>query len=485
MFKALKKLTGKGGVPLIVDFDGTLQRSDVLWETVAWCLRHDWPLLAAMAFAYLLKGRAAAKLLAEGKLRGRWVPVFPWDTRVVELAKAAEKDGREVLVYTGSAEMTVAEAMRAKGLKWEVVGTSDPAVNLTSGRKTAALVKRFGEKGYDYVGNSRADLKVWKGARKAIVVNASPALERAAEAQGNVTLVLPREGGMLKALLKGMRLHQWLKNLLVFVPLLAAHAWMDAADWARAGAAFVAFGFCASGVYLLNDLMDLADDRNHPRKRNRPLAAGTLPVPLALLMVVALKLAAFGLAGAVGVPLVAVLVAYIAVTMAYSVALKQWPVWDVVVLAGLYCMRLVAGSAATGIVLSFWLMLLALLGFYSLALLKRYIELSELAKAKTGKTMARGYHLDDAGLLAAQGMASGVMAVTVVALYLQSPAVMALYRHPLWVGLICPLALWWLGRVWLMAHRGEVHDDPVVFAARDPASWACAAIAVAIVVLAS
>lgn len=471
-------------IPLVVDFDGTLMRSDTFWEALMWGVKNDWRMLARVVMAYLTHGRAAAKLEAEATLlEVDWQPMLPYNAQVLELMAEARKAGRKVVIATGSPSQLIEDVIELSDIKVDaVIGTDDPGVNMTAANKAAVLVKRFGEKGFDYAGNSGADMAVWPHAREAIIVN--PTRDVKTDKLPNATQQYLLDGPHASPILKTMRPHQWLKNMLVFVPILTAHAWLNPVAWMAAVTAFVCFSLIASGVYVLNDLLDMDDDRAHPTKRHRPLAAGILPIPLALAMVPVLTLAGFGLAAMTNGLLVGVLAVYWLATVGYSFHLKRWPVWDVLTLAGLYCVRIIGGAVATGIPLSFWLMLLALLGFYSLAVLKRYIELRDLLTRK-GKQTARGYHVDDTPLLAAQGVGSGILAVGVVALYLQSPAVLPLYANPAMLGLICPLALWWLGRVWFLAHRGEVHDDPVVFAAKDPASWMCLLIAIAIVVGAS
>lgn len=477
MAKTFEKL-----IPLVLDFDGTLHRGDMTWEAVAYGLRHNVWAVVMFVVTLLLKGKAAGKMVLENAFPYICNNKVSWIGDMVDYARAAEAEGRPVWVATGSSEAWVKGIVKAAGYGWGVMGTKDDTVNLTGPRKAAALVKRFGVRGFDYAGNSADDLPVWAVARQAIVVNAPRGVSEQAVAQGNVVMEFAEERNAVRAVVKAMRPHQWLKNMLVFVPIVTAHQWASPLAWLMAGGAFVAFSLCASGVYVLNDMVDIQDDRAHPRKRNRPLAAGTLSVPLAMVLVVALTALAVGVAAMVGWPLVAVLGVYWASTLAYSLGVKSIPMADVVVLAGLYCIRVVAGGAATGIEISVWLMLCAMFGFYSLANMKRVIELRALVVAAKGKTRARGYDVADLPLVAAQGVSSGLMAVMVLALYLQSPAVAPLYSHPVWLGLICPVALWWLARAWLLAWRGELHDDPVVFAATDASSWLVLAAALAVMV---
>lgn len=469
-------------IPLILDFDGTLHRGDMMWEAVAYALRHKpWALLV-FGWLLLTQGRASAKLMLERVLPEVGTFAVAWNDDVRAFGLAEQAKGREVMVVSGSPEGWVESIVRAAGLDWEVMGTMEPHINLTKHNKAALLVKLFGKQGFDYAGNSADDLPVWAVAREAIVVNAPRAVVNAAVRGGNVRMEMVSGRGVFSATVRAMRPHQWLKNVLVFVPLLTAHQWGNTWALVMAAEAFVAFSLCASGVYVLNDMVDMQDDRAHSRKRARPLACGDMGVPLALAMVVVLTVLGFGVAWGISAPFAGVLAVYVATTLGYSFYLKTKPMADVVTLAGLYCLRVVAGAVAAGITLSFWLLLFALFGFYSLANMKRVIELRALVLAGKGKAKARGYEVDDTVLVAAQGSASGLMAVLVLALYLQSPAVAPLYSHPTWLGLICPLAMWWLARAWLIAWRGGMHDDPVVFAAKDGVSW-LVALTVAVVMV--
>ncbi|MDN5925421.1 MAG: UbiA family prenyltransferase, partial [Xanthomonadales bacterium] len=276
-----------------------------------------------------------------------------------------------------------------------------------------------------------------------------------------------------RAAIKALRPHQWLKNVLLFVPVLAAHRFFDAAALSAVALAFVSFSLCASGVYLLNDLLDLAADRAHPRKRTRPFAAGRLPLHIGLLGAPLLTLAAYAIAVCLlPVAFVVWLTVYLLVTLAYSMALKRVAMLDVLVLAGLYTLRVIAGGAASAVPLSFWLLAFAMFVFLSLAMLKRYAELHDLRASGGSLVNGRGYDVEDLPLVQSLGAASGYVSVLVLALYIQSSASAALYSRPMLLWLLCPLLLYWISRAWMLAHRGRMHDDPLAFAATDRASWA-------------
>jgi 4-hydroxybenzoate polyprenyltransferase len=339
----------------------------------------------------------------------------------------------------------------------------------------------------DLVGNDSADLEVWRFAGRAHVVGASPGLLSRAKAQGNLGQVFANAGpSWAVALFKALRPHQWVKNLLVLVPLFAAHRYGDQASLALALLAFVAFGLAASSVYLLNDLVDLGDDRHHPRKRRRPLASGDLSLVSGWLTWPLLLLCAFALSALLLPPLfTGILAVYFLATLAYSLRLKRMAIVDVVTLAGLYTLRIIAGVAAISVPLSFWLLTFSMFLFLSLAFVKRYSELKTAGDAGGhGQIRGRGYSVGDMPMVSTMGTAAGSIAVLVLALYIQDSHTAELYHTPRLIWLACPLLLYWISRVWLIAQRGQMHDDPIVFALKDRTSWLVAACFLGVFVLA-
>ena len=276
--------------------------------------------------------------------------------------------------------------------------------------------------------------------------------------------------------LRAMRVHQWVKNLLIFVPVLMAFQVTSEGVVVRALQAFISFSLMASGTYLFNDLMDIESDRSHPTKKNRPFASGALPLSVGYGMTPLLVLAGLGLGAMLSLRFLLVLIGYTVITLGYSLRFKKIVLIDVLLLAGLYTWRMFAGSIATGISLSAWLLAFSMFIFFSLALLKRTSELMEMkAQGRLGAS-GRGYHVDDLGQLMIFGSISGYIAVLVLALYINGENVRALYHRPEALWLICPLFLYWISRVWLIGHRGQMHSDPIVFAIRDRASYAVGAL---------
>lgn len=460
---------GTATVPLCVDLDGTLLRSDLLVESVLALLRRNPLYLFALPF-WLLRGKARLKRQVSSRVRLD-ASTLPYDERVLAVLRDAR--GRRRVLCTASDELLAAPVAAHLGLFDEVIA-SDGRHNANGAGKASRLVERFGRGGFDYMGNATVDLAVWRDARAAWVANAPARLATAAAAIAPVAGVIPAERAGLRDWLQAARLHQWLKNLLVFVPLLASHRFLEPAATLDALLAFLAFGLCASGVYLLNDLVDLPADRRHPRKRSRPFAAGRLPLVQGLVAAPLLSLAGLVLAWNVAPAFAGVLALYYATTLAYSFALKRVVMLDVVVLAGLYTVRIIGGAVAIGSGLSFWLLAFSMFIFLSLAMLKRYIELGLLLSNGEQRSSGRGYTVEDLPLIQSLGGASGYLAVLVLALYISSPESLALYSRPQWLWLLCPLLLYWVSRAWVIAHRGTMHDDPVVFAATDRTSQAIA-----------
>lgn len=452
--------------PLIVDLDGTLLRSDLLYETsMAYARRR--PLQLLKPFAWLSKGKAALKggLAAATHID---VSVLPYDAQVIELIESERRIGRRIILATAS-HYTLAEKISEHLQLFDQVLASDGKCNLSAHKKRDLLVEYFGEKGFDYIGNSQDDIPVWAVAKRAYVVNPDAGVERRAREHGNVEQVIKSNAAGARDWLKALRLHQWLKNILIFVPLLAAHKLADLELLWYGILAFVFFGLCASSVYVLNDLLDLADDRHHHSKRHRPFAVGRLSIKSGLIVFpILLSVSFIGAAVLLSVEFVGVLLAYYAFTLLYSLWLKRQVAVDVIALALLYTIRIIAGAAAFGLALTFWILAFSMFIFLSLALVKRYSELREArSQGNTSKTRGRGYYPDDLEMISSLGAASGYLAVMVLALYLHDQTTTALYSKPQFIWLACPLLLFWITRVWLLTHRGQMHDDPVEFAIRD------------------
>lgn len=439
------------------------------------------PWLAVLIPGWLLRGKANLK--REIASRVQLDPgSLPYDRRVLELLRA--QPGRHRVLCTASDFQLAQMVAEHLGCFDEVIA-SDGRTNMSGSRKAEALVSRFGERGFDYAGNSSVDLSVWRHARGALVVNAGERLAGQAEKRCEVLQHLPAEASARGSWPHAMRLHQWLKNLLVFLPLLASHQFLDAPKLFSSLMAFLAFGLCASGVYLLNDLLDLRSDRGHPRKSARPFASGQIPLIHGLFMAPMLAAAGLLLAWWIAPLFGLVLGCYYLLTLAYSLRLKRVPMLDVIVLASLYTVRIIGGAAAIDTPPSFWLLAFSMFIFLSLALLKRYTELATMAEKGRATAAGRGYVVADLPLLQSLGSSAGYLSILVLALYINSSESLALYSHPKALWLICPLMLYWISRAWIIAHRGGMHDDPVIFAVMDRTSRVIAVLGTATVIAAT
>ena len=448
-----------------IDLDGALLRTDLLHESVLLLLRKN-PLYLFALPVWLLGGKAGFKRQVAQRVRID-AETLPYDRRLLEHLRDTPRRPR--VLCTASDELLagpVAEHLRL----FEEVLASDGRVNLGGAAKAKALVARFGDRGFDYTGNSAVDLHVWRHARRARVVNAPESLARRAAAVTLVDAHWPAQAVTVSAWIKAIRVHQWIKNLLVFVPLVAAHRFLDPAAASAALLAFLAFGLCASGVYVANDLLDLQSDRQHPRKRQRAFASGRIPILHGMVAVPLLTFAGFVLSWLVTPLFTLVLAIYWLATLGYSLRFKRVEMLDVTVLAGLYTVRIIAGAVAIAVPLSFWLLAFSMFIFLSLAILKRYTELAVMLADGRVQASGRGYATADLPLLQSLGGASGYIAVLVLALYINSPDSIELYSRPHVLWLLCPLLLYWISRAWAMAHRGRMHDDPVVFAVTDRVS---------------
>jgi 4-hydroxybenzoate polyprenyltransferase/phosphoserine phosphatase len=454
---------------LVVDLDGTLILSDMLVENLFLFLRLH-PLRLLEIIGWLLRGKAYFKTRLTDEVMPD-ISRLPYNQPLIEWLRMCREAGASLVLATATDVRLARRIVDHLGLFDHVLGT-EPGRNLSARTKRDALVARYGEQGFEYVGNSRADLPVWLSAAAIHVANPEFGVLAAARRLGPVDNIFDQRPAYPGSLFKALRVHQWLKNFLIFVPLLASHRVFEPALVVQGLIAFTAFGACASSVYLLNDLLDLQDDRQHRTKRLRPLAAGTLPVKHALFFIPALLSLAFGLAAALLPPaFVGLLAGYYALTLAYSLWLKRVVMLDVVTLALLYTTRVIAGVAAMSLSITFWILAFCMFIFLSLAFIKRYTELRDAReKGQKSKAAGRGYYPADLELLASLGGASGYLAVLVLALYINEASSGTLYRSPEYMWAACPLLLFWISRVWLIAHRGEMHDDPIIFAIRDKVS---------------
>ena len=454
-------------VPLFVDVDGTLTRADISLESFVRIARSGLAAMIAM-LTWLLAGRAIAKTMAA---RRDCVDAarLPYRPEVLDLIEQARTEGRPVILASASHWRHIRRIADHLALSDPVLATRGRA-NLKGPAKLAAIRAHIGQGApFDYVGDSRADTCLWREARRAWSVGHVPPRSAVQRLGGP-------QPGAARSIIRAMRPHQWAKNVLVIVPAFTSGEFMKAGVLLTAVTAALLMSLIASSIYLLNDLLDIDSDRAHRSKWNRPLAHGDLPIPAALGL--SLLLSVLGLAGGwlLGGPQLTLwLLAYMAITTAYSFRLKAVMVGDALILASLYTIRIWVGAIAIGVPLSFWLLLFSVFLFLSLAYLKRYVEMRDAIEPQR-LLSGRGYVGGDLDVVMMSGISAGMVAVLVLALFAHDPATADHYALPEMLWLLCLPLIYWLNRIWMMARRGEVEGDPVAFAIRDRRSLVLGAV---------
>lgn len=456
-------------IVLVVDLDGTLLNSDMLYESFWSACGNNWrtPFLSVAA---MLRSKAALKAYLQSEADVD-ATSLPYNEAVIDYVRAHRMQGGKTALVTASNQIFANAIAEHLKIFDEVYG-SDATHNLKGSNKASLLVERFGDSGFHYMGDAAADLPIWQVASKAVTVNATSSVRRQVERLGKPFQHLATTSKSLGPYIKACRPHQWLKNILIFLPMLAGHR-LDTATIIDGCLAFLALSLVASSVYIFNDLLDLNADRAHPRKRLRPFASGAVPIANGSVMALGLLAVGTLTAALLGWTFLITLAAYFILTTIYSISLKRKIVIDICVLAGLYTMRIIAGGVATEIDLSVWLLAFSLFFFFSLASVKRQAELVDMTVRGSLTAKGRGYHAEDLPVISMMSLAAGYTSVLVMAFYVNSPAVRELYSLPNALWGICCVLLYWLTRMVLLTHRGLMHDDPVVFAAKDRVSQVC------------
>lgn len=469
---------------LCVDCDGTLIKTDLLVEALSRVLLRN-PFRIFHILLWMFQGRQVLKSRISA-IATLDPAVLPYREDFLDFLRSKRDAGWKIFMATAAHESHAAAVCRHLGI-FDGFFASNPSVNLKGTAKEELLVREFGKGGFDYAGDADCDLVVWGSAGVAIPVG------RSAEFVRKVASVNPKvepfgqaESGWHRWL-HLVRFHQWAKNLIIFVPLVTSHQILNPAHLLSSVAAFVSLGLVASATYVVNDLFDLDHDRIHGTKKNRPLASGAVGIPSGVAIAVLLFAAGISIAAFLPPGYWLCLAVYVATTLAYSFCLKKIGIVDAIVLAGLYTLRLLIGHAVTGVPISVWLLAFSIFLFFSLALVKRFVEIGELAASPFRPTavQGRGYCAEDYSLVGALGVSCGVLSVLVLILYVNSPEVRILYSSPILLMLLAPIFLYWIGRVWLLAARGRMNEDPVLFALRDKASYAVGLATLLVIFLAS
>jgi len=445
---------------LYVDLDGTLINTDLLLESFYRLLAKNFLYLFVIPF-WLLKGKANLKHQIATRVNLR-SDLLPFNQKLISYLETEKSLGRRLILISASHQNLVNDVASQTDLFDQVVGSSDHE-NIKGAKKLEKIRQLSGDHPFEYAANARPDLKIWEQANSAIIVNGSKGLQAEAGKLTEVTAVINSDHNQFKVFLRALRIHQWAKNLLLFLPLLLSHQLNNPELILYSLASFFSFSLCASSVYLLNDLLDLEHDRQHATKRARPFAAGELSLHIGLIATPSLLIMAFLVATLMPWQFIVVLLSYYLLTVLYSFYLKAFAIVDVLLLACLYTIRIIAGAAAISTIPTFWLLAFSMFMFMSLAIVKRVAELENLRSHKEQEAHGRGYRAADLESLTMLGSASGFMAVLVFALYINSEETRVLYGTPEILWFICPLLLYLISRIWLLTNRGQLHEDPVVF----------------------
>ena len=454
-------------IPLIVDLDGTLINTDLLHEGIAALVKKN-PLNVFLLFAWLLKGKVYLKnrISQIAKIR---LDLLPYNMSLLEFLQNESDKGRAIVLATASHKSYALEIAKIHPIFDQVYGTE--GINLKGKNKLKVLIDRFGEKKFDYIGNSNSDLAIFGSCRFSYLANASVLLRKRTKKISDLQFIWGRKKNSLYYFLKAIRPYQWMKNLLVFVPLITAHQFSSSNLIKQTIFAFIAFNLIASSGYLINDLSDLNSDRSHPRKRSRPLASGQLSILSGLILALVLWTGGLLIALKIGYLFLVILGSYFVISLSYSLYLKKLVLYDVFILALLYSIRVIAGGAVINVELSFWLIAFSTFIFLSLAFLKRYSELMQVNIKENLRNRGREYFPEDLHLLQVMGVVSGFSSIIVFSLYINTQEVAELYHHPKLLWALSFLFLFWISRIWLITIRGKMTDDPIIFAIKDITSY--------------
>jgi 4-hydroxybenzoate polyprenyltransferase len=466
-------------LPIAVDLDGTLIKSDTLIEATLILVKMN-PLYVFVIPFWILRGRLFFKKEIFDRVELDY-SCLPYEHQLIDWLKTCKKDGHKIELVSATPDLVARGVADFTEIFDDSFGSTNE-VNLKGNNKRDFLDQRFGKNGYIYCGNSSDDLSVWQHCSQAVVVSAPRSVARKATKSSEIIFEINKSHNILRTFLKAIRIHQWTKNILIFIPLILGHQ-INQTTILAAFLAFISFSMCASSIYLINDLLDLSADRAHPDKKHRPLASGQLGLSWGVMLSIILVVGGICLAVELSRGFLITLIVYLFITNFYSTILKRIPIADVLVLASLYSIRLIAGSQASGVHTSTWLLSVSMFFFLSLAFMKRVSELKLLMQQHRNSTgrrnvrihdihiHGRGYIIDDLQILTSMGAASGYLAVVLYAQYISDSAIRVMYTTPDLLWYICPILLFWISRAWLITNRGKMHSDPVAFALRDRGSY--------------
>ncbi|HEX3019237.1 MAG TPA: UbiA family prenyltransferase [Chitinispirillaceae bacterium] len=454
-------------IPLVVDLDGTLIKSDLLFESALVFIKRN-PFNILLIIKWLFSGISVLKVKLAEQISID-VESLPYNSSFLNFLKSEHKEGRQLILATASPAIWAHKVADFLGIFSDVLAT-DENINLKGTAKLEKLIFLYGEKGFDYAGDSSADIVIFSHCRNAHLINVTGSTLKRSQRSTIISSMTLRPSIKLFQYLKAARLYQWTKNLLIFVPLITSHNFMNLNMFINCLLGFLAFSLCASATYIINDLFDLTSDRLHPRKKNRCFASGELSALRGILLIGFLGFSGLSLSFFLPVHFNFYLYIYIILTLIYSFFLKTQVMVDVLTLAGLYTIRIFAGAQLIGVNVSFWLFAFSVFLFFGLALIKRCTELKLILNSGKQDVNGRNYGSNDLQTLRSMGITSSFISVVVFALYINSNEVLSLYSNPDLLWAIGPALLLWINRLWIKTGREEMHDDPIIFTLRDSVS---------------
>jgi 4-hydroxybenzoate polyprenyltransferase len=426
------------------------------------------PMYIFISLLWLIRGKVYFKNKVFEKVLLRY-ELLPYNKKLLSFLSAESAKDRKLVLATASLKSHALEIAKIHPIFTDVHGTEQ--INLKGTNKLKILIDEYGESNFDYIGDSHADLEIFASSRYSYLVNPSKSLERRTRKVSDLKHVWKSKKLHLRDYIKAIRAYQWIKNVLIFVPLITSHSFYSINIILQATGAFFAFSFAASAGYVINDLLDLNSDRAHPRKQFRPFASGRLSIPQGVLLAIIFLSAGVFLASQLSMQFLGILLLYFVISFSYSLYFKKIVLYDVFILALLYSSRVIAGGLVTNIAISFWLIAFSTFIFLSLAFVKRYSELMKINTSSGLKERGREYTTGDLNLLQVMGIVSGFLSVVVFSLYIDSPEVAQLYAHPKVLWTISLLFLFWISRIWIITNRGDMTDDPIVFTIKDATSY--------------
>ena len=463
---------------LVVDLDRSLIRSDMLYETFWSAFSINWRIFLR-AFFLIFTSRLKLKdyLYRQSDVD---VATLPYNKKVMAIIRARQAMGHKIVMATATHHQLAKKIASHLGLFDDVHGSDQ--TNLRGQHKADAILNAYPEASIEYIGDHTTDLQLWRKSDRAISVDAGPRLRRQIEDIGIAFEHLDTAPKTGLALIKSLRLYQWSKNALVFVPMIASHEF-TLEVFLLSIMAFVSFGMIASCMYIFNDLCDLKSDRVHDRKKNRPFASGMARIDQGLFLGLGMSLSGLVLASFVSIQFFYCMLVYLSVALSCSVYLKRILIVDLLALACLYAIRIIGGGLAAEIMISFWLLVFSVFFFFSLATIKRMAELISLTQKSQQRVVGRDLHTSDIPVITHLATSSGFVSVLVFTLYLNSPEVKLLYSSPTFLGGICLVLAYWISRLAIVTQRGQMHDDPLIFALKDRISYICLTIILLLLVI--